>query len=79
MTADAFGAFTEGTGAYDREVGARLIKKVFSVGNTIDPAEGYRGFRGRDPQIEALMKKRGFPVSGAKNSPGVKTQTKPKK
>ncbi|HEX8637591.1 MAG TPA: M3 family metallopeptidase [Pyrinomonadaceae bacterium] len=68
LTADAFGAFTEGKGAYDREVSARLIKNVFSVGNTIDPAEGYRGFRGRDPQIEALMKKRGFPVSGAKTS-----------
>ncbi len=79
LTADAFGAFTEGKGAYDKTVGARLIKNVFSVGNTIDPAEGYRGFRGRDPQIEALMKKRGFPVSGAKNSPGVKTQAKPKK
>nr|MBA3334819.1 M3 family peptidase [Acidobacteriota bacterium] len=79
LTADAYGAFTEGKGAYDKEVGARLIKNVFSVGNTIDPAEGYRGFRGRDPQIEALMKKRGFPVSGAKNSPGVKTQAKPKK
>jgi peptidyl-dipeptidase Dcp len=73
LTADAYGAFTEGKGAYDREVGARLIKNVFSVGNTVDPAEGFRGFRGRDPQIEALMKKRGFPVGGAK------TSTKPKK
>jgi peptidyl-dipeptidase Dcp len=45
------------------KVGERLIKNVFSVGNTIDPAEGYRAFRGRDPQIEALMKKRGFPVN----------------
>lgn len=63
LTADAFGAFTEGKGAYDKSVGARLIKNVFSVGNTVDPAEGYRGFRGRDPQIEALMKKRGFPVN----------------
>lgn len=69
LTADAYGAFVEGKGAYDKEVGARLTKNVFSVGNTIDPAEGYRGFRGRDPQIEALMKKRGFPVSGAKSSP----------
>jgi peptidyl-dipeptidase Dcp len=65
LTADAFGAFVEGKGAYDKAVGARLIKNVFSVGNTVDPAEGYRGFRGRDPQIEALMKKRGFPVGNA--------------
>ncbi|MCC6329038.1 MAG: M3 family metallopeptidase [Acidobacteria bacterium] len=62
ITADAFGAFVEGKGPYDKEVGARLVKYVFSVGNTIDPAEAYRKFRGRDPKVEALMKKRGFPV-----------------
>jgi peptidyl-dipeptidase Dcp len=60
LTADAFGAFVEGKGPYDRAVAERLRKYVFSVGNTTDPAEGYRGFRGRDPKIDALMKKRGF-------------------
>jgi len=60
LTADAFGAFVEGKGPYDRAVAERLRKYVFSVGNTIDPADGYRGFRGRDPKIDALMKKRGF-------------------
>jgi peptidyl-dipeptidase Dcp len=68
LTADAYGAFTEGKGAYDKSVGERLIKNVFSVGNTVDPAEGFRGFRGRDPQTEALMKKRGFPVKNGKTS-----------
>ncbi len=63
ITADAFGAFVEAGGPYDKKVAERLRKYIFSVGNTIDPAEGYRGFRGRDPKIEALMKKRGFPVS----------------
>ena len=60
LTADAFGAFAEAGGPYDRSVAARLRKSIFSVGNTIDPAEGYREFRGRDPKIDALMKKRGF-------------------
>ena len=60
LTADAFGAFVEGKGPYDRAVAERLRKYVFSVGNTTDPAEGYRSFRGRDPKIDALMKKRGF-------------------
>lgn len=60
ITADAFGAFTEGGGPYDRKVADRLRKYIFSVGNTIDPADGYRNFRGRDPKVEALMKKRGF-------------------
>jgi peptidyl-dipeptidase Dcp len=60
LTADAFGAFVEGKGPYDRAVADRLRKYIFSVGNTVDPAEGYRAFRGRDPKIDALMKKRGF-------------------
>lgn len=60
ITADSFGAFTEGKGPYDKAVGKKLVKNIFSVGNTIDPAEAYRNFRGRDPKVEALMKKRGF-------------------
>ncbi|WP_342380627.1 M3 family metallopeptidase [Myxococcus stipitatus] len=62
LTADAFEAFTEGKGAYDKSVAERLRKSVFSVGNTVDPADGYRSFRGRDAGINALMRKRGFPV-----------------
>ena len=63
LTADAAEAFTEGSGFYDPEVARRLRQHIFSVGNTIDPAEGYRQFRGRDPRIEALMRKRGFPAN----------------
>jgi peptidyl-dipeptidase Dcp len=70
LTADAWQAFLEGKGAYDREVAARLVKNVFSVGNTIDPAAGFRGFRGRDPDTAALMKKRGFVSAG--NTPSTK-------
>lgn len=67
LTSDAFGAFTEAGGPYDKTVAERLSKYIFSAGNTIDPAESYRMFRGRDPQIEALMKKRGFPVTVSKS------------
>ncbi len=63
LSADAWEAFTEGKGAYDKKVGNSLVKNIFSVGNTIDPAEGYRRFRGRDPQTAALMRARGFPVT----------------
>jgi peptidyl-dipeptidase Dcp len=65
LTADAFEAFTEGKGAYDRDVAERLRKHVFSAGNTVDPAESYRAFRGKDAGIDALMRKRGFPVPGS--------------
>lgn len=63
LNADAFEAFTEAGGPYDKKVAERLRKYIFTVGNTIDPAEGYRMFRGRDPKVDALMRKRGFPVS----------------
>jgi peptidyl-dipeptidase Dcp len=66
ISADAYGAFTEASGPYDKAVAGRLLKNIFSVGNTIDPADAYRTFRGRDPKIEALMLKRGFPVSDSK-------------
>jgi peptidyl-dipeptidase Dcp len=60
LSADAFEAFVEAEGPYDRKVAKRLYEYVFSTGNTLDPAEGYRAFRGRDPKIDALMRKRGF-------------------
>ena len=62
LSADAWEAFTEAGGPYDKAVARRLHDDVFSAGNTVDPAEAYRAFRGRDPGISALMRKRGFPV-----------------
>ncbi len=62
LTADAAEAFTEAGGYFDAEVASRLHDNVFSVGNTIDPAEGFRAFRGRDVDTDALLRKRGFPV-----------------
>jgi len=47
---------------YDKEVSAKLVKYLFSVRNAMDPAEAYRKFRGRDAEVDALMRDRGFPV-----------------
>jgi peptidyl-dipeptidase Dcp len=67
LTADAAEAFLEAGGLYDQAVAAKFRKHVLSAGNTMDPAEGYRAFRGRDAGIAALMRDRGFPVpAGAK-------------
>jgi peptidyl-dipeptidase Dcp len=65
IAADAWEAFTEAGGPWDPAVARRLRESVFSVGNTVDPADGYRAFRGRDARIDALMRKRGFPVPAA--------------
>jgi peptidyl-dipeptidase Dcp len=63
LSADGFEAFTEAAGPYDKEVARKLRNHVLSAGNTVDPAEGYRAFRGRDPQIDALIRRRGFAPS----------------
>ncbi|MFO1065297.1 MAG: M3 family metallopeptidase [Pirellulales bacterium] len=62
LTADAAEAFKEAGSFYDKAVAARLHDHVMSVGDTIDPAEGFRKFRGRDVDIKALLRKRGFPT-----------------
>jgi peptidyl-dipeptidase Dcp len=75
LAADAWEAFLEGKGAYDKEVAKRFHDHIVSVGNTIDPAETYRAFRGRDAGIDALLRKRGFPVpkaAGGKGKPAAK-------
>jgi peptidyl-dipeptidase Dcp len=76
LTADAWEAFTDAGGAWDKDVATRLRDNVFSVGNTIDPADGYRAFRGRDAGIDALMRKRGFPVPEKAAAPAAASSTK---
>jgi peptidyl-dipeptidase Dcp len=60
---DAWGAFEEAGGPYDKAVAKRLHDNVMAVGNTVDPAQAYRSFRGRDPEVEALLRARGFTAS----------------
>ena len=60
LTADAWEAFTEAGGPWDAAVAERLRRHVLSAGNTVDPEDGYRAYRGRDATIDALMRKRGF-------------------
>jgi peptidyl-dipeptidase Dcp len=59
---DAFEAFTEAGSPYDAKVAKKYHDLIVSVGNTQDPAENYRQFRGRDPKADALLRARGFPV-----------------
>jgi peptidyl-dipeptidase Dcp len=68
LSADAWEAFLEASGPYDKTVAKKLHDDIFSSGNTMDPAEAYRAFRGRDAGTAALMRKRGFagPDSTAK-------------
>jgi peptidyl-dipeptidase Dcp len=65
LTADAWEAFQEAGGPWDREVAGRYRRTVLAVGNTVDPLDSWRAFRGRDVDTAALMRKRGFPAGGA--------------
>ena len=62
LTADAAEVFDDAGSYYDAEVAKRLHDCIMSVGDTIDPMEGFRKFRGRDVDTKALLRKRGFPV-----------------
>jgi peptidyl-dipeptidase Dcp len=63
LTADAAEAFAAAPGGYyDRELAQRLVAHLFAPRNAVDPAEAYRAFRGRDADLEALMRDRGFPL-----------------
>ena len=57
LEADGFAAFTEAGDVFDPALGARL-KAIYSAGDTRDPMELYRAFRGRDPKVAALLQQR---------------------
>jgi peptidyl-dipeptidase Dcp len=57
---DAFKAFNDACGPYDKVVAKRLHDDIMSIGNSVDPGQAYRNFRGSDPKIEGLLQARGF-------------------
>src|SRR4051812_35488646 len=62
MDADTWAAFEETGNPYDKATADRFRRTLLSTGNETDRAEAYRAFRGRDPDVKALMKRRGFPT-----------------
>jgi len=62
LEADGYAAFTETGDVFDPELAARL-KTIYSAGDTEDPMDLYRAFRGRDPNIAALLEQRGLTTS----------------
>lgn len=62
MDADTWAAFLEAGGPWDRKVADRFRTILMETGNETDRIDAYRAFRGRDPDVTALLKKRGFPT-----------------
>jgi peptidyl-dipeptidase Dcp len=60
MDADAFGAFEEAGDIFDPATAKRLHDDIYSSGGSRDPEDAYIAFRGREPEPEALLRRRGL-------------------
>ena len=60
MDADAFGAFEEAGNIFDPAVAKRLLDDIYSSGGSRDPEDAYVAFRGREPEPDALLRRRGL-------------------
>ena len=63
MDADTSAAFEETGDPFNRGIADKFRTILLSTGNETDRAEAYRQFRGRDPDVTALLKRRGFPIN----------------
>lgn len=62
MDADTWEMFESTGNVFDPTVAAGMRNIILAPGNTTDRAEAYRQFRGRDPDVNALLRTRGFPT-----------------
>lgn len=60
LDADGFGAFEEAGDPFDPATAERLLTYIYSGGGSREFGQAYRQFRGRDPEITALLQGRGF-------------------
>lgn len=59
LDADAFEAFAESGDLFNPEL-AKKFRHLLESGNTIEPMDLYRAFRGKDPSPKALLKRKGM-------------------
>ncbi len=64
MDSDTWAAFEETGDVWDKATAERFRSLLLATGNETDRAAAYRAFRGRDPDANALLRRRGFPVPG---------------
>jgi len=60
MDADAFGAFEESGDIFDPATAKRLHDDIYASGGSVDPEAAYIAFRGRPPEADALLRRRGL-------------------
>jgi peptidyl-dipeptidase Dcp len=60
LDADGYEAFEEAGDPFDAQVAERLRRHVYASGNSVEPGAAYAAFRGRAPQVQPLLRKRGL-------------------
>ena len=60
LDADGFEAFTEAGNPFDPTVAARMYQHIYAVGNSVPPMQAYRAFRGKEPTVTAMLRKKGL-------------------
>lgn len=60
LDADGFEAFVEAGDAFEPGLARRLHDFVYSAGNRFEPMQAYMAFRGRAPDVDALLRQRGL-------------------
>lgn len=63
MDADTWAYFEESGDVFNPTIASKYKSIILSEGNSSDRAEAYRRFRGRNPDVAALLRVRGFPVN----------------
>ncbi|AXV16660.1 peptidase M3 [Neorhizobium sp. SOG26] len=64
LDADAFAAFEESGNVFDPVMARKLKNNIYSVGGSVDPEETYKAFRGKLPDPQAMLKKKGLAMVG---------------
>ena len=60
LSADSYAAFEEAGDPFDPRVGRRFLDEIIAVGGARPALESFRAFRGRDPQVDALLRHSGM-------------------
>jgi peptidyl-dipeptidase Dcp len=60
LEADGYEAFVEAGNPFDPQLAQRLRRFIYGAGNSIEPGEAYRAFRGRAARVEPMLRQRGL-------------------